>query len=113
MSNCFLSQQSITTLISNLIYSGKNPLSLKYINKLVNDLSNLLKESDFYDVEIRVGEGEEVRTFKAHSIILKSRSSYFKVALSSNWIKKSQDNDDIALFEKKNIPPNVFEVLLM
>ena len=115
MSNCFLSQQSITALISDLIYSKKDQdlLSLKYISKLVNDLSNLLNESDFCDVKIRVGEGKDIRTFKAHSTILKARSSYFKVALSSNWIRKSEDNDNVILFEKENIPPNIFEVLLM
>ena len=112
MSNCFSSLESITALINNLI-SDKNLLSLKYINKLVNDLSDLLNESNFYDVEIKVGEDENVRTFRAHSIILKARSSYFKAALSDNWIKKSEDNDNIILFEKKNTSPKIFDVLLM
>ena len=109
MSNCFLSREIIT----NLIHSNKDLLPLKYISKLVNDLSDLLNESNFYDVEIRVGEDENVGTFKAHSIILKVRSSYFKAALSDNWIKKSEDNDNIILFEKENISPKIFEVLLM
>jgi len=113
MSDCFSSLENIITLIDNLIVSNKCVLPLKYINKLIIDLSNLLNESDFYDVEIRVGEDENVRTFKAHSTILKARSSYFKTALSNNWIKKSKDNNNIILFEKKNISPNVFEVLLM
>src|SRR5207248_2847477 len=108
MFNCFLSQENITKLIC----SNKDLLPLKYISKLVNDFSNLLNESDFYDVEIKVGENENVRTFRAHSIILKARSSYFKAALSDNWIKKSEDNDNIILFEKKNISPKIFEVLL-
>jgi len=108
MSNCFLSRESIT----NLIHSNKDLIPLKYISKLVNDLSDLLNESNFYDVEIRVGEDENVRTFKAHSIILKVRSSYFKAALSNNWVKKSEDNNNIILFEKKNISPKIFEVLL-
>ena len=111
--NCFLSQQSITALISDLIYAKKDLWSLKYISKLVNDLSDLLNESNFYDVEIRVGEDENVRTFKAHSIILKVRSSYFKAALSNNWIKKSEDNNNIILFGKENISPKIFEVLLV
>jgi len=109
MSNYFLSRESIT----NLIHSNKDLLPLKYISKLVNDFSNLLTESDFYDVEIKVGENENVRTFRAHSIILKARSLYFKAALSNNWIKESEDNNNIILFEKKNISPKIFEVLLM
>ena len=109
MSSCFLSQESI----NNLVCSGKDASPLKYISKLVNDLSDLLNESGFYNVEIKVGENDNVKTFKAHSTILKARSSYFKVALSNNWIKKSEDNDNIILFEKKNISPKIFEVLLM
>ena len=113
MTDCFSSLENITTLINNLICSGKDALPLKYISKLVNDLSDLLNESGFYNVEIKVGENDNVKTFKAHSTILKARSSYFKTALSDNWIKKSEDNDNIILFEKKNISPKIFEVLLM
>ena len=91
--------------------SNNNVLPLKYINKLLNDLTKSLNESNFYDVEIRVGINDDIKTFKAHSIILEARSSYFKVALSSNWIKRT--NDGIILFEKPNISPKVFELLLM
>ena len=103
--------ENLNLLINNLISSNNNVLSLKYINKLVNDLTKSLNESNFYDVEIKVGVNEDVKTFKAHSIILEARSSYFKVALSSNWIKRTDDG--IILFEKPNISPKVFEVLLM
>jgi len=61
-------------------------------------------------MEIKVGIGDNVKTFKAHSIILKARSSYFEIALSDNWIKKSPDG--IILFEKENISPKIFEILL-
>ena len=84
---------------------------MKYINKLVNDLAKSLNESNFYDVEIRIGANENIKTFKAHSFILEARSSYFKIALSSNWIKRSDDG--IILFEKENISPKVFELPLM
>jgi len=111
--NSFTSLENITSLINNLVYSeNKNPL-LKYISKLVNDFSILLKESDYYDVEIKIGTDEQdgVKTFKAHSGILKTRCSYFKTALSNNWIKRSDDGT--ILFEKENISPKIFEVLLM
>ena len=71
---------------------------------------NTVNESEFYDVEIRVGVGQDVKTFKAHSTILKARSSYFKAALSDNWMKRSDDG--IILFEKENISSNIFEILL-
>ena len=98
-------------MVNNLISSNNNVLPLKYINKLLNDLTKSLNESNFYDVEIKVGVNEDIKTFKAHSTILEARSSYFKVALSSNWIKRS-DNGMI-LFEKENISPKVFELFLM
>ena len=107
----FTSLENITLLINELVYSeDNNALPLKYISKLVNDFSNLLKESDYYDVEIKVGR-DGVKTFKAHSGILKTRCSYFKAALSNNWVKRSDDG--IILFEKENISPKIFEVLLM
>src|SRR5439155_18716601 len=62
---------------------------LKHTTKLVNDLANLLAESDSYDVEIKVGTDKNAKTFEAHSNILKARSSYFNVALSTNWDKRS------------------------
>ena len=110
MSNSsFSSLENITLLFNNL--NINNALPLKYFNKLVNDFSNLLNDSDYYDVEIKVGENEDIKIFKAHSTILKARSLYFKTALSNHWIKKS-DNGNI-LFEKENIYPRVFEILLM
>ena len=111
MSTCFSPLENLNLLINNLISSNNNVLSLKYINKLVNDLTKSLNESNFYDVEIKVGINENIKTFKAHSTILEARSSYFKVALSNNWVKRSDNG--IILFEKENISPKIFELLLM
>src|SRR6266542_6152631 len=111
MSSCFSPLENLNLLINNLISSNNNALPLKYINKLVNDLTKSLNESNFYDVEIRVGVNEDIETFKAHSTILETRSSYFKVALSNNWVKRSDNG--IILFEKPNISPKIFELLLM
>ena len=106
-------QNSFSSLKSTLYFNKHNfnDTLLKYFNKLVDDFSNLLNSSDYYDIEIKVGEGEDVKIFKAHSMILKARSLYFRTALSNNWIRKS-DNGNI-LFEKENISPKVFEILLM
>ena len=111
MSTCFLPLKNLNLLINNLISSNNNVLPLKYINKLLNDLTKSLSKSNFYDVEIKVGINENIKTFKAHSTILEARSSYFKVALSRNWVKRSDDG--IILFEKENISPKIFELLLM
>jgi hypothetical protein len=69
----------------------------------------LYLDSDDYDVTIKVGEGINIKSFKAHSNILRSRSSYFRAALSTNWVKKE---DNIIYFDKPNISPEVFEIIL-
>src|SRR5947209_12106578 len=111
MSTCFSPLENLNLLIDSLVNSNNNVLPLKYINKLLNDLTKSLNESNFYDVEIKVGVDEDIKAFKAHSTILEARSSYFKVALSSSWIERSDNG--IILFEKKNISPKIFELLLM
>ena len=111
MSSCFSPLENLNLLINNLINSNNSFLPLKFINKLLNDLTKSLNESNFYDVEIRVGINDDIKTFKAHSTILEARSSYFKIALSNNWVERSDNG--IILFEKPNISPKIFEVLLV
>ena len=109
--NSFSSLGNINQFFNSLISSNKYALPLKHINKLVNDLTNVLNESDYYDVEIKIGNGDDVKIFKAHSLILKARSLYFRAALSYNWVKRSDNG--IILFEKENFSPKIFEVILM
>jgi len=111
INNSFSSLENISILIKSLINSNKDALPLKHISKLVDDLTNLFNESDHYDMEIEIGENDNIKIFKAHSNILKSRSSYFKAALSDGWVKRAENG--VILFEKKNISPKIFEVLLM
>src|SRR5437764_14984482 len=108
--NSFSTLESINKLFNSLIDTNQNALPLKHIGKLVNDLSSLLIKSDCYDVEIKIRDGDDVKIFKAHSNILKARSSYFRVALSDNWIKRSENG--MILIERENISPKVFKVLL-
>src|SRR6185369_8092032 len=91
MSGCFSPLENLNLLINNLVSSNNNVLPLKYINKLLNDLTKSLSESNFYDVEIKTGVNEDVKIFKAHSTILEARSSYFKVALLNNWIRRADN----------------------
>ena len=62
-----------------------------------------------YDVKIIIGEEPNIKEFKAHSVILSSKSTYFKTALSSRWARKE---NGIIIFNKPNISPLVFEILL-
>ncbi|RGB41558.1 hypothetical protein C1646_751982 [Rhizophagus diaphanus] len=76
---------------------------------LLKDFSLILNDADDYNVIIKVGENENTKEFRAHSVILRARSPYFKGALSSNWITKK---NDMIMFNKTNITPNVFELIL-
>ena len=73
------------------------------------DLSNLLKNNKDYNVKIKVGKEPNIKEFTLNSVILSSRSNYFKTALSSRW---AREEDGIIIFEKPNISPLVFEVLV-
>jgi len=76
---------------------------------LSKDLSLILNEADDFNVIIQVGENQNVKEFKAHSVILRARSSYFKSALSANWITKK---DNMIMFSKPNVTPTVFDMIL-
>ncbi|RIA86167.1 hypothetical protein C1645_829704 [Glomus cerebriforme] len=78
-------------------------------SNLLRDLSLILNDSDDYNVIIQVGENQTMKEFRAHSVILRARSPYFKSALSTNWIMK---RDDMILFSKPNISPMIFEMIL-
>ncbi|GBC02512.1 hypothetical protein RclHR1_04660005 [Rhizophagus clarus] len=82
--------------------------SFLYSN-LSKDLSLILDDSDDYNVLIQVGENENTKEFRAHSVILRARSPYFKGALSSHWITKK---NDMIMFNKPNITPNIFDIIL-
>jgi hypothetical protein len=59
-------------------------------------------------VIIQTGEGKNSREFRAHSIILKIRSPYFK-NLSTKWVVQKNNMIEI---KKPNIRPTVFEIIL-
>ncbi|GBB90652.1 hypothetical protein RclHR1_17690006 [Rhizophagus clarus] len=84
------------------------------IGNLSDDIGKLLETSENYDVIIYAGEENQedhnVQEFKTHSQILSARSPYFRAELSSNRVKKE---DNIFIFKKSNIPPDIFKILLV
>ncbi|GBB90134.1 hypothetical protein RclHR1_00170038 [Rhizophagus clarus] len=80
-----------------------------FVNSLLQDIARLFIEADDYDVLLEVGGINDREIIEAHSVILRTRSPYFKAALSSNWVKK--ENDKI-IFTKPNISPIVFKKIL-
>ena len=76
---------------------------------LSRDLSLILNDSDDFNVIIQVGENQDMKEFRAHSVILRARSSYFKSAFSAPWVSKK---NDMITFNKPNVTPTVFEMIL-
>jgi hypothetical protein len=82
----------------------------KFYSGLSQDLSLMLDDSNDHDVIIQIGENQNMKEFRAHSNILGARSPYFKSAFSDVWITRNKNN--MVEFQKPNINPNVFEVIL-
>ncbi|CAG8670523.1 2959_t:CDS:2, partial [Ambispora leptoticha] len=80
-------------------------MTTKFFEKLSSNLNDLLTNSNEYNVIIEVGQVPNNQTFKAHSIILSSRCSYFKNKLSSitcgegNTKKIHQTNISVKAFD--------------
>jgi hypothetical protein len=88
---------------------NKIKMTLIFHSSLLNDLSLILNDADDFNVIIKVGENQNMKEFRAHSVILRARSSYFKGAFSSDWITKE---NNMITFNKPNITPTVFEMIL-
>lgn len=82
-------------------------MTLNLLEILSKDYKTLLETGDFADIVIQVGEGPQARTwFKAHSLVLKARSLYFRNKLAT-------DCSNVVSFNEPNISPKLFSVLLM
>ena len=84
-------------------------MAFEFFPGLSQNFSQLLDDADDYNVIIKVGEGSNTKEFRAHSCILRARSSYFKRALSQDWVIKK---NNMINFTKQNISPVVFEMII-
>ncbi|CAG8461444.1 659_t:CDS:2 [Paraglomus occultum] len=83
--------------------------SLHLFHTFSLNFQQLLERDRNHDVKITVGKAPNVKEFKAHSLILRTQSPYFYAALSTEWVKM---DDGMIVFEKPNVAPNIFEVIL-
>ncbi|CAG8572595.1 5061_t:CDS:2 [Dentiscutata heterogama] len=84
-------------------------MSSKLLSVFSHEISTLLTDNDEYNVTIYVGKDESMKTFRAHSLILKARCNYYKTALSKQWAKKEGDSN---ILRQPNISPKIFEMIL-
>ena len=63
-------------------------IPFEYSQEVTNDYEKLLETDEEYDVIIYAGENENVKEFHAHSLILRTRSQYFRKAFFKKWYEK-------------------------
>ena len=88
-----------------------------FFNKMHTELSDLLHKEyndildsgEFSDTEILVGQKPNTKVFKAHSLILKTRSPYFRTALSNNW-QRTENN--VIKLQTPNISVEIFDIII-
>lgn len=84
-------------------------MSVELLTHFSQNFSRYFDSTDESNVVIRVGKDDNTQNFKAHSLILKAQCPYFNAGLSSEWAKKEGNN---IIFDKPNIEPEVFEIVL-
>ena len=84
-------------------------MSFEYPQEISNDYEKLLETEKGCDVIIYVGENENLKEIRAHSLILCIRSHYFYAAFNNDWVKKENGN---FIFKKPNISPELFKIIL-
>ncbi|KAF0447971.1 BTB-domain-containing protein [Gigaspora margarita] len=80
-----------------------------FFEDLSQDFTQLLNESNDYNIIIQAGKEPDFKEFKAHSIILCARSSYFKNII---YNKLATNKSDPIVHLKTDISPNIFNVIL-
>ncbi len=84
-------------------------MTTNFYSSLLKDISSMLFDSDDYNVIIQIEESQNIKEFRAHSNILRVRSTYFKNLLSKDKIK---NENNVVIFNNPNINPTVFEIIL-
>ena len=79
----------------------------KLLQKLSQNLLEILEDDEYYDIKIEVGKDPYVKVFRAHMVILCYRSPYLRRILST------RNNDgNLAHIKLPNISPETFQMIL-
>ncbi|RIB13675.1 hypothetical protein C2G38_2197190 [Gigaspora rosea] len=79
-----------------------------FFEQLSNNLNELLKNNNEYNVIIEVGQTPNTQLFKAHSIILNSRCLYFKDKLGTI----TYNNNNVKIIKQANVSIEVFDIII-
>lgn len=95
--------------IKDFFLKIKKKMTFKFIDSLLQNLSDLLDDKEEYNVIFEVGQEPNKKFFAAHSAVLRYRSSYFNKELK-NAIP--EENNFIRTINRPDISANVFETIL-
>ncbi|POG70214.1 hypothetical protein GLOIN_2v134509 [Rhizophagus irregularis DAOM 181602=DAOM 197198] len=82
-----------------------------FLPKLSENLLEILKDNEFYDITIEVGNDPYVKIFRAHMVILNYRSTYLRRILSTN-VNRNNNDGSLTHIKLPNISPEIFEMIL-
>ncbi|GES93607.1 hypothetical protein GLOIN_2v1882540 [Rhizophagus clarus] len=82
-------------------------MSTQFFSKLSQNYIELLKDDEYYDTTIEVGEDPNVKIFHAHMNILYYRSPYLRRILASE-----KKNNGLIYIKLPNILPEIFQIIL-
>ncbi|GBC45031.1 BTB/POZ protein [Rhizophagus irregularis DAOM 181602=DAOM 197198] len=84
-------------------------MSKQFFSSLSKNFIEILKDDEYYDITIEVGEDPNVKIFRAHMIVLCYRSPFLRRILAFN---KKNDNGVLAHIKLSNISPEIFQIIL-
>jgi hypothetical protein len=84
-------------------------MDTEFFPKLSQNYIELLKDDEYYDITIEVGEDPSVKIFRAHMNILCYRSPYLRQTLASS---KKNNNSVLSHIKLSNISPEIFQIIL-
>ncbi|RHZ87643.1 hypothetical protein Glove_33g295 [Diversispora epigaea] len=84
-------------------------MPIKFLDKLSQDLSELLNDKEEYNVIIEVDQEQNKKSFTAHSAVLRYRSSHFNKELTNNV---TNDDNNNKIITKPNTSAQIFEIIL-
>ncbi|RHZ87320.1 hypothetical protein Glove_37g192 [Diversispora epigaea] len=83
-------------------------MSVKFFDKLSQDFLKLLNDKKEYNVVIEVDKEKNMKSFTAHSVVLRYRSTYF-----DNELENAKTNENrIKTIIKPSISAQIFEIIL-
>ncbi|UZO17016.1 uncharacterized protein OCT59_008382 [Rhizophagus irregularis] len=81
----------------------------KLLPKLLQNLTEILNDEEYYDITIEVGNDPYIKIFRAHMVILYYRSPYLRRILSTN---KKKNDGTLTHIKLPNISPEIFQIIL-